>query len=116
MLGALLAVALNVDTLRIADRLWAAPLERATLVAQAEAMVSGKALPALPQQESSFPVGWASEPFSVYRVPTHLPGWLITALAISIGAPFWFDLLSRFMQVRSAAKPREDYPPAGGAA
>lgn len=31
-----------------------------------------------------------------------LLGWLITALAVSLGAPFWFDTLNRFMSVRSA--------------
>jgi hypothetical protein len=34
-------------------------------------------------------------------------GWLITAFAISLGAPFWFDLLNKFMIVRSTVKPRE---------
>lgn len=27
-------------------------------------------------------------------------GWVITALAISLGAPFWFDLLKKIMKVR----------------
>jgi hypothetical protein len=27
-------------------------------------------------------------------------GWLITALAVSLGAPFWFDLLNRLINVR----------------
>lgn len=31
-------------------------------------------------------------------------GWLITALAISLGAPFWFDLLNKLMQLRSSKK------------
>jgi len=31
-----------------------------------------------------------------------LVGWLLTALAVSLGAPFWFDLLNRFMSFRSA--------------
>jgi len=29
-------------------------------------------------------------------------GWLITALAISLGAPFWFDLLSKLVKLRSS--------------
>jgi hypothetical protein len=29
-------------------------------------------------------------------------GWVITALAISLGAPFWFDMLSKVMKLRSA--------------
>ena len=36
-------------------------------------------------------------------------GWLLTALAISLGAPFWFDLLNRFVALRNAGKkPEED--------
>jgi hypothetical protein len=34
-------------------------------------------------------------------------GLLITAFAISLGAPFWFDLLNKFMVVRSTVKPKE---------
>jgi|GEM_PF-3288560 len=29
-------------------------------------------------------------------------GWLITAFAVSFGAPFWFDILKRFANIRSA--------------
>lgn len=29
-------------------------------------------------------------------------GWFLTALAVSMGAPFWFDLLSKFLNVRGA--------------
>ena len=31
-------------------------------------------------------------------------GFLITAMAISLGSPFWFDLLNKFMQLRGAVK------------
>jgi hypothetical protein len=31
-------------------------------------------------------------------------GWLITALAITLGAPFWFDLLNKFISIRAAGK------------
>lgn len=33
-----------------------------------------------------------------------LPGWLITAFAISLGAPFWFDLLNKVISIRNAGK------------
>ena len=42
-----------------------------------------------------------------------LLGWFLTALAISLGAPFWFDLLNKFMVVRSTVKPREKSPEEG---
>ncbi len=38
----------------------------------------------------------------------HLLGWLLTAIAISMGAPFWFDLLNRFVAVRSSLKPQTE--------
>jgi hypothetical protein len=34
-------------------------------------------------------------------------GWLITALALSLGAPFWFDLLNKFIVIRGTVKPKE---------
>lgn len=36
-------------------------------------------------------------------------GWVITALALSLGAPFWFDLLNKLMKLRAAvATPTSD--------
>jgi hypothetical protein len=34
-------------------------------------------------------------------------GWIITACAISLGAPFWFDMLNKIMVVRGTVKPQE---------
>jgi hypothetical protein len=49
-------------------------------------------------------------------VPGHLVGWIVTLIAASLGAPFWFDVLNRFMNVRAAgANPREKTPPAAAA-
>jgi len=31
-----------------------------------------------------------------------IAGWVITALALSLGAPFWFDLLNKLMKVRTS--------------
>lgn len=41
-------------------------------------------------------------------------GWLLTALAISLGAPFWFDLLNKFIQLRGSKK-GTDKPVTAGA-
>lgn len=40
-------------------------------------------------------------------------GWLLTAIAVSLGAPFWFDVLNKFMVVRSTVKPKEKSAPEG---
>ena len=34
-------------------------------------------------------------------------GWIITAFAVSLGAPFWFDLLKRIINIRGAMKKPE---------
>lgn len=34
-------------------------------------------------------------------------GWLITAFVVMLGAPFWFDVLSKFMVIRATVRPRE---------
>ncbi len=34
-------------------------------------------------------------------------GWMLTALAISLGAPFWFDLLNKLMRLRNANASKE---------
>jgi hypothetical protein len=56
------------------------------------------------------PIGWAS--LSDENPIIRLIGWLITGIAISLGAPFWFDLLSKFVNIRAAGqKPaRADVP------
>ena len=35
---------------------------------------------------------------------SHLLGWFITILAISLGAPFWFDVLNKFMNLRNTGR------------
>ena len=36
-----------------------------------------------------------------------LAGYLATALAATLGSPFWFDLLGRFVNIRAALKPSD---------
>jgi hypothetical protein len=64
------------------------------------------------------PIGWTREvgdPRSLYGVSwqgwsMRILGWLVTALALSLGAPFWFDLLNKFIVIRSTVKPKEKSP------
>jgi hypothetical protein len=121
-MAALVAIGLNVDTLKILDRVSRDSVLRASLVAQAEAVAKAPAPAATAGDTASrvkdleqsvnrvqslgLPIGW-TEPFSIPGTLGHVPGWIITALAVSLGAPFWFDLLNKFMVVRSAIKPHE---------
>ena len=72
-------------------------------------------------EELGLPIGWTTKPnnpgeqpdprqlwgLSPGRWVLRVLGWLITALALSLGAPFWFDLLNKFMVVRATVKPKE---------
>jgi hypothetical protein len=55
------------------------------------------------------PLGWSTFPKpTVLIVLVKIFGLALTAIAVSLGAPFWFDLLSMFMRVRgSGAKPKK---------
>ena len=54
---------------------------------------------------------WQSARPILERPSTYL-GWLLTAIAVSLGAPFWFDMLNKIMIVRSTVKPGEKSQPA----
>ena len=49
--------------------------------------------------------GWWNDVPRVVRPREAAPGWLLTALAISLGAPFWFDMLGKVISIRAANKP-----------
>ena len=125
-IGFAVAIILNVDTINLAQRLWNNPAEREAMVDAAKnyADQNKTAIPEgeLKQQarfvtdmekQIPFPFGWHGVPqeasFSYWLFA--LVGWSITALALSLGAPFWFDTLNKFMVVRSTVKPREKSPP-----
>lgn len=56
------------------------------------------------QDNRAFPTDTGQAWFRVF-------GWLFTAAALSLGAPFWFDVLNKFMVVRSTVKPKEKSQP-----
>ena len=45
--------------------------------------------------------------FNVAGAIALICGWLMTAFAVTLGAPFWFDVLGKLMVVRSTMKPGE---------
>ena len=103
---------LNLDTINIASRLATDSAMRSSLVATAEEYAKQKTLqlPDLQQAIGSLslgiPVGWDGAPPNTYRWLLKLTGLLTSALAATLGAPFWFDLLNRFITLRSTVKPK----------
>lgn len=94
------------------------PPEGAQSIATGGAAVPSTASSAVQSLEQlqalGLPIGWTSgdvvgDPRAFPRTPwdvlKKIVGILATAFAITMGAPFWFDILSRVMQLRSAVKP-----------
>jgi hypothetical protein len=121
-----LVVVLNVDTINIAQVLWRSPTERAAVASAAAAHVAagGDASQSADQQVRAIlalnlPLGWtpphtkSATSTDPRHVPLTLGSWLIkllglvlSVLALSLGAPFWFDTLSKLAQLRlSGPKP-----------
>lgn len=115
--GLAVAVAFNIDTIAIAKTLWVEPQVRAAIVAEAQKFeekdLGEKDAAAIWERLGSLPipVGWTDAgPKLGFDMATfwRVIGWLLTGLAASLGAPFWFDTLQRFLKFRaSGPKPQE---------
>jgi hypothetical protein len=133
VIATLLTVGTNADTLRIGRLLWTNSTLRAQIVERAKSRTGtpgatveypDKNKPLSPvfkpsKQELadlSSLLGWAGETPSDWRTwPARLLGWFLSIVAISLGAPFWFDTLNRLMNVRNAGRKPEDNNSAGAA-
>jgi hypothetical protein len=60
--------------------------------------------PEFSQTSNILGLGWSKEDLTLNPVVwlQRLLGWFITALAISLGAPFWFDVLKKIITIRSS--------------
>jgi len=61
-----------------------------------------------PAPTTRHPLGWKSRPSNAGDWWNKLAGLALTAFAVSLGAPFWFDLLNRFMNIRAGGKSPEE--------
>ena len=116
VLGLLIAVSMNVDTLAVVNHLYRDQGARAAAVAAAENARADMTYKQAREEliKLKIPIGWENydihftKPANWERellVPWF--GWLLTALAATLGAPFWFDVLNKIMVIRSTVKPRE---------
>ena len=116
IVGALVVVFLNVDTLQVANTLWKDPAARSAVVAQADAAAkNGQGVNAANDvSKLELPLGWKlfktgsgpqEFPNSTGGILAKIIGLLLTVAALSLGAPFWYDLLSKFVRV-SGTGPR----------
>jgi hypothetical protein len=132
-IGALVAIGLNVDTLNIVNQLVREPTVREALVKQADAIVvASQGMPAdsvqahvragvdsiesagvlfgwsdacAPQRRVAAWFGGPSRPAQCGSAWQSALGILITAIALALGAPFWFDALSNIANLRQSGAP-----------
>jgi hypothetical protein len=107
--AAVLVVVLNANSFRIAQTLWNDPSKRAAIVAKAGTPASSQN-PNDAINDLTLPIGW-SNGYHSWGWAWMVVGMLITLGAVSLGAPFWFDVLSRFSRIRQTGTP----PPASNA-
>jgi hypothetical protein len=103
VLALLIAIGLNLDSVHLFQALWQHPALTARLAVPVAA--DGPALAALLQ----LPVGWEQFPPALDRhLAAQAAGWAMTAVSALFGAPFWFELLQRLINMRAAGgKPAE---------
>lgn len=119
---------LNADTLFIAKSLSHDATLRASLIAAAQEAVKqpaptdgqhpNKIIEEVEKkiQQLQLPIGWPlvdGDP----RVPSNCKGWLakiaglfFTMIALSLGAPFWYDVLNKVVHLRASGKPPKEAP------
>jgi len=130
VMGLVVAVVFNVSTITISHHLWIdAPLREA-VVSKAASQQQGGSAGKTPGERLTdvrdalnslgLPIGWSDITFKEHSVVVSKTeysrrywflisalGWLLTACAVSFGAPFWFDLLNKFLVIRSTIKPEK---------
>lgn len=139
VISLVVVVSLNVNTITITDYLFRHDTVRSTIVAGVE-NPAGYEDATKRLDDLHLPIGWTGDGLeaswgaprtrseratlageTVNDIPWQpwddviapLLGWLITAFAATLGAPFWFDLLNKFMVIRSTVKPHEKSPEEG---
>jgi hypothetical protein len=141
VIGIVLVPAINANAIKMGERMWKDNAVRAAVVAQAQAAAQASPTPTGQQKSAAkktkssaeaeklnqaakdvdkvvkvgIPIGWRGDavPRGGGEIAMSLAGWALTILAISLGAPFWFDTLSRFARLRSSGKPESPLPASG---
>lgn len=132
-LSIVVALAMNVDTLQLVNQLATDPKVREALAEQGSQLArqpdlaaASAALPAASQpglaaaietvqqrsaslNASGLKLGWTERAWrSTWQSPLSafekLVGLLLSAFAVSMGAPFWFDLLKNLVSIRAVGK------------
>jgi hypothetical protein len=114
VIAIVLTLAANADTVAIARKLWQNPTQRAALVEEAKngAQQGGtKVTNEDINTRLGGVLGWGAEATKDITTGKDLTpgqwierglGWILTMIAVSLGAPFWFDMLNKVVNIRNA--------------
>jgi hypothetical protein len=117
LVTAVLAVAItvlaNADTVRMVRTLQQSSTERSVVFEKAKlrmAQQGSTAAPLAPDEKSALGglLGWTHDDLNSlvkvdpWKILAMIFGWLLTIIAVSLGAPFWFDVLNKLMNIRNA--------------
>jgi hypothetical protein len=104
LISLLLAILFNIDSIALFRTLWQQP-QLAAHISAAPAALDAATL----RQLWALPIGWSSfPPVLDTAFALQAAGWLVTASTTLFGAPFWFDLLQRAVQLRSTGTRPDD--------
>jgi hypothetical protein len=127
-IGLAVAVGLNINTITVVEYLHQNEPVRAAMVHQAEQAAADPSFLSRSYEQVKqdlkplgLPIGWGEGSGAPrLKIPVHgrywadvfvpVLGWLLTAFAATLGAPFWFDVLNKVMVIRSTVKPHEKSP------
>ena len=134
VIAVVVTVLANADTMNIAKQLWVDPTLRSAVVEQAKqraqmprptgsveyvdkndplkptaTVTPGDQLTGEESATLGRMIGWtrASLQADLLGWLQRILGWIFTAIAVSLGAPFWFDTLNRIINLRNAGKAPE---------
>lgn len=115
-----ISLLLNVDSIVIANSLAINPTLRASMVTLAEGYkqvpdTTTDSLATVTElrtqiDQLGLPIGWHGLPTSAGLWILKFLGLLVTTFAVAQGAPFWFELLGKLLNVRMAGKKPEAEP------
>jgi hypothetical protein len=117
-IAAAIVVGVNADTFHVGVTLWNDPTARAAVVKMAEQVNADEGrYKALKEQLRPFPLGWggADAPLpegkpapgfgaQVFSIVLKIIGLAVSAFAVSLGAPFWFQILNKLNAIRGSGR------------
>lgn len=106
VIAGIVTLATNASSIHMAEEFWQNDALRTQIAAQAQVAAQTGDVSELKtgnlERLGAFPVGWGAAPHSFLDWLKTLLGWIITTAAISLGAPFWFDLLGKVANLRGS--------------